>query len=100
MTQYHEPDEIIFTGTDWDITLDCETDVSAMTTKQIHFRKPNKRAWYKRAASLVGTDYLKIDVSRADNTAAGEWTFRTYVVSAAGKVHKGTFYTKNIDKDW
>jgi hypothetical protein len=71
-----------------------------MATKQIHFRRPNKSAWYKRTAALVGTDFLSIDIPYTDNTTSGDWTFRTYVVDAAGKRHKGTFYVKNINKDW
>lgn len=100
MTQYHLPREQIFVGTDFELTLDCETDVSAMTTKQIHFRKPNKRAWYKRVAISVGTDYLRIDVSHTDNTIPGDWTFRTYAIDATGKIYKGTFFVKYINKDW
>jgi len=100
MTQYHLPDEKIFVGTDWELTLDCETDVSAMATTQIHFRRPNKKAWYKRTAAVVGTDYLRIDISNTDNTTSGDWTFRTYCVSATGKIYKGTFFVKYIHKDW
>ena len=100
MTQYHRPKEIIFVDTDWELTLDCETDVSAMAITQIHFRKPNKKSWYKRNATVVGTDYLRIDVSHTDNNIHGDWTFRTYCEDAAGKIYKGTFYVKNIHKDW
>lgn len=100
MTQYHKPDEIIFIGTDWELTLDTETDISAMTTRQIHFRKPNKSAWYKRTATLVGTDYLKINITHSDNNIAGDWTFRAYTVDASGKRYKGTFFVKHINKDW
>lgn len=100
MTQYHLPKDKIFVGTDWELTLDCGTDVSAMDTKEIHFRKPNKRAWYKRAATLVGTDYLRIDISDTYNNISGNWTFRTYCIDATGKIYKGTFFVKKINKDW
>lgn len=99
-TQYHLPDEIIFVGTDWELTLDTETNVSAMVTTQIHFRKPNKKAWYKRTATIVGTNYLRIDIPYTDNNVHGDWTFRTYCVDATGKRYKGTFFVKNIHKDW
>jgi len=98
--QYYQPDEKIFVGTDWELTLDTETDVSAMATTEIHFRKPNKSSWYKRAAVVVNTNYLRIDIPYTDNTTSGDWTFRAYVVDATGKRHKGTFFVKTINKDW
>lgn len=92
--------DIIYMGADFEIKLDTETDVSAMTTKEIHFRKPNSKALYKRTASLVGTDYLKIDISHTTNNMVGDWKFRSYVKDAVGKIYKGVFVIVTIHDDW
>jgi len=93
-------EDIIYTGQDFELTLDCETDVSAMATTQIHFRKPNSKALYKRTATLVGTDYLRIDVTDSTNNVPGDWKFRAYVIDALGRIYKGTFAVVTINEDW
>ncbi len=93
-------ENIIFEKQDYELTLNAETDISAMTVTQIHFKKPNKKALYKRAAVLVGTDYLRIDVTDTTNNVPGDWQFRIYVEDVTGRKYKGTWCTVPIQKDW
>lgn len=92
--------DIIYTGQDYELTLDTETDISSMIVRQIHFRKPNSKALYKRTATLVGTDYLRVNISDDTNNIPGDWKFRAYVEDAAGKKYKGVFVVLTIHDDW
>jgi hypothetical protein len=61
------------------LTLETGIDISAASTKQIKYKKPDGTTgnW---TATLQGTTQLKYQMDNDDLNIAGMWTFQAYVV--------------------
>ena len=70
------------------IILDCGIDVSAATTKQIKYRKPNGDEGVWDAASVGGEDtQIYYDVEANDIDQVGLWLFQAYIEMAGWSGH-------------
>lgn len=80
----------IFVGQNWTLTLDCSTDVSAASTKQLRLKYPNGDT-LNLDASVVGTDNLRASLTAAQTNQPGTYKFQTYAVIAGATYFGETF---------
>lgn len=78
------------------VLLDSQSDITAMTTTQIRYKKPDGTigTW---TASITATTKLTYTTTVGDWDQAGTWTFWIYVAGAGGIIFHGEPVTYNID---
>ena len=74
---------------DFQLILETYKNVTAMTTKEIHYRKPGSKRVYSETATVVTLTKLTIDITDTINDISGQWYFQSYVIDNTGKIYLG-----------
>ena len=86
----------IYKGQNYTLTLDTTIDVSAATTLEIHYRKPDNSTTAALTAAVSETTKAQVNVGDTVNDTAGWWAFQVYVELASGAKYYGETYLLEV----
>jgi hypothetical protein len=94
----------IYSGTDFELTVETGIDITAMATKEILYRRPGSSTeGVFTSVSVIGTTQMRYNVPKVINgitIPAGRWMFHARVVDGTGKEHIGELATRFIRHKW
>lgn len=94
----------IYSGTDFELTIETGVPLAAHPTRHILYRKPGSDVDNTLAStSIVNVTRLRTNVTRiinASSVPAGRWMFHVRIVDGAGKEYLGELSTLLIKHKW
>lgn len=85
---------IVYVGQDFTITGDTTIDLSANTTLEMRYKKPDKTTG-ALTGSVISSTKCRGTLTAALNNQAGDWVFQVYAV-IGGSVRLSKSYTLEI----
>lgn len=94
----------IYTGTDFELTIETSIPLAALATLQILYMKPGSSIeGVIGSVSIVNGTRMRTDVPKTINAAsvpAGRWLFHTRTVDGGGKESLGELTSLLIERKW